>query len=172
MTERELVAVGRIGRARGIKGDVFVEPLTDEPDVRFAAGTTLGTDPSTAGPLTVASSSSASGKLVVHFEGVDDRDSAEALRGTRLLFPVQARPELDNPDDFYDTDLIGLAARLPDGTDLGAVQDVLHAGGADYLVLDLDGREVLVPFVAAIVPTVDVPGGRVVVDPPEGLLDL
>jgi 16S rRNA processing protein RimM len=172
MTERELVAVGRIGRARGIKGAVFVEPLTDDPEVRFVPGATVSTEPATAGPLTVVSSSAASGKLVVHFGGIDDRNTAEALRGTQLLIPAEVRPALDDPDDFYDTDLIGLAARRPDGTDLGPVRDVLHAKGADYLVLEVDGREVLVPFVSAIVPSVDVPGGTLVVDPPEGLLEL
>ena len=70
----------------------------------------------------------------------------------RLLLPVSERPVLDDPDDFYDTDLIGLAARTVAGADLGPVRDVLHAGGADYLVLDVAGREVLVPFVRAIVP--------------------
>ena len=153
-------------------GATFVEPWTDDPDERFAAGTVLRTEPDGAGPLTIASSSTSGGKLVVQFESVDDREAAEALRGVRLLLPASARPVLDDPDDFYDTDLIGLAARSVDGAELGPVRDVLHAGGADYLVLDHDGREVLVPFVRAIVPTVDMAGKVVVVDPPDGLLDL
>jgi 16S rRNA processing protein RimM len=172
MTDDEFVAVGRIGRPRGVRGATFVTPWTDDPDVRFAVGTVLRTDPAAAGPLTVASSSTAGGKLVVQFESVGDRESAEALRGVQLLVAVTARPELDDPDDFYDTDLIGLSARTVDGAELGPVADVLHAGTADYLVLERDGRELLVPFVRAIVPTVDVAGGAVVIDPPEGLFDV
>jgi 16S rRNA processing protein RimM len=160
----DLVAVGRIGRPRGVQGATFVEPWTDDPDERFAAGTVFATDPAGAGPLTVASSSTAGGKLVVHFESVDDRNGAEALRGVQLLLPVSARPPLEDPDDFYDTDLIGLTARSVGGAALGSV--------ADYLVLDHEGREVLVPFVRAIVPTVDIAGGQVVLDPPDGLLEL
>jgi 16S rRNA processing protein RimM len=172
MAADEFVAVGRIGRPRGVRGAAFVEPWTDDPDERFAAGTVLVTDPAAAGPLTVAASSMSNGKLVVQFESVSDREAIEALRGVRLLVAVTARPELENPDDYYDTDLIGLTARTIDGEPVGPVRDVLHAGGADYLVLDHDGREVLVPFVRAIVPTVDIAGGVVVVDPPEGLFEL
>ncbi len=172
MARDDLVAVGRIGRPRGVQGATFVAPWTDDPAERFAAGIVFDTDPADAGPLTVASSSTSGGKLVVHFESIDDRNAAEALRGVQLLLPASARPELDDPDDFYDTDLIGLAARSVAGAPLGPVRDVLHAGGADYLVLDHDGREVLVPFVRAIVPSVDIAGGGVVIDPPDGLLDL
>ncbi len=172
MAEHDLVAVGRIGRPRGVRGACFVEPWTDDPDERFAAGVVLATDPPEPGPLTVASSSTAGGKLVVQFASVDDREGAEALRGVRLLLPVSDRPVLDDPDDFYDTDLIGLAASTVAGAHLGPVRDVLHAGGADYLVVDVEGREVLVPFVSAIVPTVDLDEGAVVIDPPDGLLEL
>ncbi|MCU1655959.1 MAG: rRNA processing protein RimM [Pseudonocardiales bacterium] len=167
-----IVAVGRIGPARGVRGDVFVEPWTDDPDTRFAAGTVLRTEPAGAGPLTVESASSASGKLVIHFADVDGRVAAEALRGVQLVVEATQRPPIEDPDEFYDTDLIGLAVHTAGGAELGPVRDVLHAGGADYLVLDVDGRERLVPFVSAIVPTVDLPGGRVVIDPPEGLFDL
>jgi len=168
----EFIAVGRIGRPHGVRGATFVEPWTDDPDERFAAGTVLVTDPAAVGPLTVASSTTSGGKRVVHFESVDGREAAEALRGVRLLIAASARPELDDPDDFYDTDLIGLTGRTTDGADLGPVIDVLHAGGSDYLVLDRDGRELLVPFVQAIVPQIDLAGRVVVIDPPEGLLDL
>jgi 16S rRNA processing protein RimM len=168
----ELVAVGRIGPPRGIRGELFVQPWTDDPDTRFAAGAVLRTEPADAGPLTVESSSSAGGKLVVHFAGVTDRTAAEALRGVRLMVPAAERPPIEDPDEFYATDLIGLAARTVTGEQLGPVRDVLNAAGADYLVLEIDGRERLVPFVSAIVPTVDLPGRTVVIDPPEGLFDL
>jgi 16S rRNA processing protein RimM len=168
----DLVAVGRVGPARGIRGHVYVEPWTDDPDERFAAGTVLVTDPAGVGPLTVLESSTASGKLVVLFDGVPDRSAAEALRGTRLQVEAGSRPALDDPDEFYDSDLVGLAARTVGGEDLGAVKDVLHAGGADYLVVEVGGRERLIPFVAAIVPQVDLAAGTVLVDPPEGLFEL
>jgi 16S rRNA processing protein RimM len=168
----DLVVVGRIGPVRGVHGDVFVAPFTDAPDERFAPGTVLRTDPASAGPLTVATSTSASGKLVVHFEGVDGRPEAEALRGVQLVVPAGERPRLEDPDEFYDTDLIGLTARAVGGDELGPVSDVIHVGGAHYLVLQMAGREQLIPFVAAIVPTVDLATGTVLIDPPEGLFDV
>ena len=166
------VVVGRIGPPRGVRGDAFVEPWTDAPQERFAAGTVLRTDPPEAGPLEVLASSTQSGKLVVQFSGVTDRAGVLALRGTRLLVAAADRPELDDPDEFYDTDLIGLAARTVGGAPLGPITDVVHAGGASYLVVQVDGRDRLVPFVAAIVPRVDLAGAHVVIDPPEGLFDL
>lgn len=172
MSSDELIAIGRIGRPRGVRGEAFVEPWTDDPDQRFAVGSVLATEPAGAGPLTVAAMSTAGGKLVVRFEAVDDRQLAEALRGVRLVIAAVARPPIEDPDEFYDTELIGLAARTTAGAGLGTVTDVLHAGGADYLVLDVDGAERLVPFVTAIVPSVDVRGGYVLIDPPDGLFDL
>ncbi|HZY75018.1 MAG TPA: ribosome maturation factor RimM [Jatrophihabitantaceae bacterium] len=171
MTDDDIV-IGRIGPARGVRGDVFVEPFTDAPDERFAEGSVLRTEPSGVGPLTVESMANSSGKTVIHFAGIDDRGAAEALRGVRLVIAPSERPALDDPDEFYDTDLVGLAARTVSGDELGPVREVVHAGGADYLVLDVGGTERLVPFVAAIVPTVDVAGGVVEIDPPEGLFEL
>jgi 16S rRNA processing protein RimM len=170
--DAEFVAVGRIGPARGVRGDVFVEPWTDDPAERFAAGSVLCTEPAVAGPLTVESANLGGSKLVVQFAGVVDRAAAEALRGVRLVVPAGDRPPLDDPDEFYASDLVGLIARTVSGVELGPVRDVLDLAGADYLVLDVGGHEKLVPFVAAIVPTVDVAGGVVVLDPPEGLFDL
>jgi 16S rRNA processing protein RimM len=166
------LVVGRIGPARGVRGDVFVEPWTDDPEDRFAVGAVLRTDPSAAGPLTVAARNDASGKLVLRFDGVEDRAAAAALRGVRLVIAAADRPPLEDPDEYYTTDLVGLAAATVDGRELGPVRDVLDVAGADYLVLDVDGRERLVPFVAAIVPTVDLDARRVVIDPPEGLFEL
>jgi 16S rRNA processing protein RimM len=167
--EDELVVVGRIGPPHGVHGAVVVQPLTDAPDERFAPGCRLQTGGDT---LTVASSRWQGNRLIVEFAGIADRDAAYALHGTELHVPASGRPTLDDPNDFYDTDLIGLAASTVDGTPLGPVRDVVHAPAGDYLVVEVGGRERLVPFVATIVPSVDVAGGRVVVDPPEGLFDL
>lgn len=165
--------VGRIGRPQGIKGEVTVEVRTDDPDDRFAAGAILVTDPVERGPLTVELSRQQGKYLVVHFEGVPDRNAAELLRDTLLLVDVASLPPLADDDEYYDTQLVGLAAELTDGSSLGEVTDVLHLPGGDVLVVRRShGAEALVPFVRAIVPTVDVPGGRLVVDPPEGLLAL
>ena len=97
---------------------------------------------------------------------------AEALRGTQLLIAASSRPPLEDPDEFYDTELIGLAAVTVDAVDLGPIRDIVHAAGATYLVLDADGQDRLVPFVRAIVPTLDLDAGRVVIEPPDGLLEL
>jgi 16S rRNA processing protein RimM len=166
----ELVAVGRVGPPRGVRGDVFVEPWTDVPGERFVPGACLRT--AAAGTLTVADAWRTGGKQVVHFAGIDDRRAAEALRGTELFIAAADRPALTDPDEFYDSDLVGLSAQTADGSPLGTVTAVTHAGGTAYLVVEVDGREQLVPFVAAIVPTVDLAGHRVVIAPPDGLLDL
>jgi 16S rRNA processing protein RimM len=166
------VTIGRIGPARGVRGDAYVEPWTDDPADRFAVGSVLRTDPASAGPLTVTAQSMQSGKLVVHFAGIDTREAIEAVRGVQIVMSAADRPPLEDPDEFYDTDLVGLAVRTVEGAHVGAVREVVHAGASDYLVVDVDGRECLVPFVSAIVPTVDVTAGVVVIDPPEGLLEL
>ena len=173
--------VGRIGRPHGVRGEVTVEVRTDDPELRFAVGAVLLTEPASRGPLTVAGRRWHREILLLTLESptgpLSSREDAEALRDTELHVPVADLPELDDPDTFYDHQLVGLAARLPDGTPLGEVVAVRHEG-ADLLVVRrrADGEvvsgELLVPFVAAIVPTVDVAGGVVVVDPPEGLLDL
>ena len=167
-----LVAVGKVGPPVGLKGDVYVQPWTDAPQERFAPGSVLRTEPDDVGPLTVAACRFHGSRFVVRFEFGAHRTSAEALRDVQLLVAATDRPALDDPDDFYDSDLVGLAAITSDGRALGAVREVVHSPASDYLVLDHDGREVLVPFVAAIVPEVDIAGGRVVITPPDGLLDL
>ena len=164
----DLVVVGRIGRPQGIKGEVTVEVRTDDPDDRFADGAVLFTE---TGTLTVESSRYQGKYLVVAFEGVHDRNDAEVLRDTLVSVDRSTLPELEDEDDFYDTQLVGLRADLTDGTVLGTVDDVLHLPGGDVLSIKRAEGEALVPFVKAIVPTVDVAGGFLVVDPPEGLLD-
>lgn len=162
--------VGRIGRPHGVKGAVTVEVHTDDPGTRFAAGSVLTTDPAEAGPLTVSASRQNNGILVITFAGVTDRNGAESLRGTRLLVDVDADPLADDPDAFYDHQLVGLTADHVDGTRLGAVTAVVHAPAAPVLTVTTEaGDEVLVPFVSAIVPAVDLDAGRLTIDPPDGM---
>jgi 16S rRNA processing protein RimM len=168
----DVVAVGRIGKAHGLKGGAFVEPWTDAPYERFVAGAILGTEPADRGPLIVETARDHSGKLVVHFEGVTDRNAIEALRGTVLVMAAADRPALHDPDEFYDTDLIGLSVRTVAGLPVGPVIEVLHSPAGSLLAVDFDGREVLVPFRLEFVPTVDIAAGLVEIDPPDGLLDL
>ena len=168
----DLVVVGRIGRPQGIRGEVTVEVRTDDPEERFAPGTVLHTDPAERGPVTVEAARDHSGRLVLQLQGVADRTAAEALRDTLLLVDVSTLAPLEDEDEFHDWQLRGLAAALVDGTRVGEVTDVLHLPHGDVLVVDRAAAgEVLVPFVRAIVPEVDVAGGRVVLDPPPGLLD-
>jgi 16S rRNA processing protein RimM len=167
------IAIGQIGRAHGIRGEVTMVVRTDEPDARFAPGTTLVTEPPDRGPLVVAAIRWHSGRLLVTFEGVRDRNAAEDLRGTLLVLDSAQIPAPDDPDEFYDHQLIGLGVVTAAGDAVGEVTDVLHHG-QDLLVVRREhgpAREALVPFVSAIVTDVDVPGGRLVIDPPPGLLD-
>jgi 16S rRNA processing protein RimM len=167
------LVVGRIGRAHGIRGDVFVDVRTDDPETRFAAGSVLATDPAELGPLTVAEARNHSGKLVVSFEGFADRTAAETLRGVRLVIDSADLPPIEDPDEFHDHELVDLAVVLADGTPLGTVTEVIHGPAGDLLaVARAEGGEALIPFIREFVPEIDVTGGRIVVTPPEGLLDL
>jgi 16S rRNA processing protein RimM len=161
--------VGRIGRPHGLRGEVTVQVRTDFPDQRFAAGAQLRGDAGRT--LTVETVRPHGGALLVRFAGVTDRDAAVELCGLVLTVEATGLPDLDDPDEFYDHQLEGLAAVGPDGAALGTVREVVHAPASDLLVLETDHGEVLVPFVRAIVPEVDLAGGRVVLDPPAGLLD-
>ncbi len=167
MTELQ---VGRIGRAHGLRGEVTVNPFTDDPASRFAVGAQLRTD-SPARPVLTVSGARQSGPVqVVGFEGIVDRNTAETLRGIYLLVDAESLPEPDDDDEFYDHQLIGLAVHHLDGEVLGEVVDVMHPPAAPVLVVDRpDGTQELVPFVKALVPEVDLRTRRLVVDPPDGM---
>jgi 16S rRNA processing protein RimM len=169
------LVVGRVGRPHGIRGELTVQVHTDDPDLRFAAGSVLATEPAARGPLTVSSSRWHSGRLLVTFVGCADRESAEDLRGTLLVMDSADVGPSQDPDEFNDYELVGLEVRTMGGEPVGVVADVLHQGQDLLVVQPLSGRAgdpILVPFVAAIVAEVDVAAGRLVIDPPPGLLDL
>jgi 16S rRNA processing protein RimM len=168
--------VGVVVRPHGLSGELVVEVRTDAPEERFAPGAVLtrrlpgGVD---AGRLTVEAARPHSGRLLVRFVEAADRDAAEALRGSRLLVDAATLPPTGDPDEFHVHQLEGLAVELADGTAVGTVREVSHGPGGELLVVARpDLPDALVPFVRAIVPTVDLAGGRVVLTPPDGLLDL
>ncbi|WP_129844188.1 ribosome maturation factor RimM [Streptomyces sp. RFCAC02] len=167
----ELV-VARIGRAHGIRGEVSVEVRTDEPELRLAPGAVLATDPPAAGPLTIEAGRVHSGRLLLRFAGVHDRTAAEALRNTLLLAEVDPDELPDDPEEFYDHQLVGLRAVTTEGEEIGTVSEVAHLPSQDLLIVARpDGGEAMIPFVSEIVPEVDVTEGQLVVTPPPGLLD-
>jgi 16S rRNA processing protein RimM len=171
--ESSTVVVGRVAKAHGIGGELAVDIRTDEPDQRFATDAVVRAKlrDGTHRPLTVVTARPHADRLLVRFAEVLTRDVAETLRGALLLVDIAELPPSEDPDEFYPHELEGLAAELSDGTRIGVVREIIHGPGGDLLVLDLAGREVLVPFVRAIVPEVNVAEKRVVLDPPEGLLD-
>lgn len=164
------VVVGRVGRPHGIRGGVSVRPTTDNPEDRFAVGAVLDTDPASAGPLTVTAARSNGTAWVLSFAQIADRDAAETIRGVLLTVPIDALPPTEDPEEFYDHQLVGLAVVTRDGSPLGTVEEVLHPPAAPVLsVRRPDGSTELVPFVSAIVPEVDLAAGRLVVTPPDGM---
>ena len=163
----ELV-VARIGRPHGLAGEVSVEVRTDAPGDRLAVGSEIATDPASAGPLTVTRVREQAGRLYLTFDGVGDRTAAEGLRGVLLVVEADRS---DEEDAWYPHELVGLRVERVDGTEVWTVDAVEHPSAQDLLVVrEAGGAVSRVPFVSEIVPTVDVAGGRIVVDPPYGLL--
>ncbi|WP_198029242.1 ribosome maturation factor RimM [Actinoplanes sp. N902-109] len=187
-----MLVVGQIGKPHGIRGEVLVTVRTDDPEARFAVGAVFTTEvprdrrvsagPASAVPgvpyqvpekLTLESSRWHQGKVIAQFEDVYDRNVAETLRGVFLQVDSADIAAPDDPDEFNDHQLIGLSVVDPEGVELGTVDRIDHAPASDLIVLKkAAGGTALIPFVSAMVPTVDLAGGRVVVDLPEGLLDL
>ena len=177
--------VGHIGRAHGIRGEVIVHVRTDEPEARFFPGAVFTTEvsnaPGTPPPgafqvpakLTLEAMRWHQGAIIAVFDGVYDRNVAEALRSTLLTVDSADIAPPEDPDEFLDHQLIGLRVETVDGETLGEVERIDHAPSSDLIVLRRSaGGTALIPFVSAMVPEVDLPGGRVLVDLPEGLLDL
>ena len=162
------IVVGRIGRAHGVRGDVAIEVRTDDPDLRFAVGSTLFTSEDGPRALTVQRCRWHSGRLLVAFEGSADRTSAEGLRGALLYRDADDR--IEEPGAWYDHELIGCTV-LSGGQPVGRVDEVLHLPHQDLLSVELaDGSVRLVPLVDELVPDVDVERREVTVADRPGLL--
>ncbi|WP_455355617.1 ribosome maturation factor RimM [Streptomyces sp. SYSU K217416] len=166
------LVVGRIGRAHGIKGEVTVEVRTDEPELRLGPGAVLATEPASVGPLTIETGRVHSGRLLLRFEGVKDRTGAEALRNTLLIADVDPQDMPEDPDEYYDHQLMDLDVVLADGTEVGRITEIAHLPSQDLFIVErADGSEVMIPFVEEIVTEIDLEAQRAVIDPPPGLID-
>lgn len=195
-TDAQELQIGRVIKPHGVRGELVVDPTTDQPDVRFAVGEVLrGKQSGKELPLTVKATRPHQGRLLVSFKEVTDRTAAESLRGVRFF----AAPIVDDGEEgFYDHELEGLRvlnvgpvseaeahARAYDGAqpepvDIGQVIAVSHGPAGTLLEIRIDadaalpsaGKTVLVPFRHAIVPIVDLENEAMVITPPDGLLDL
>lgn len=180
--DAELLLAGVIGSARGLKGEVFVEVRTDRADQVFAPGMQLILDgtseaaqgasfrsavPASTRTMRVASSHTHNGRLIVRFRELTTREEAEEVRGSRLMVA-----EASEEDAWYSHEVAGFLAFSPQGDQIGVVSGIMPGAAHDYLLVDVHGKEVMVPLVSQIVPEVSASARRVVVDAPAGLFDL
>ena len=167
-----MVQVGRVVRPHGLRGQVVLAPETDFGDERFAPGAQVWRQSGTSLlALTVVQGHPQADRWVVAFEGVTSVEAAEGLRGVELRIPEQLWMPL-GPDEYYLYDLVGCRVWTGAGVEVGQVKAVYTGAGGALLGVDRDGAEVLVPLVKAMCQEIDVVGRRIMVDPPEGLLDV
>ena len=172
---RAQLRVGRLVKAHGLKGALKLELYTDDPDGRFVPGASFTLQVPESSPwhsktVTVREFRWMNSHPVVFFEGVDDRTGAESLVKAILWVDEDATASEPEDDAWYDHQLAGLDV-VRDGVVIGTLSRVDHLPAQDLLIVRSGDRDVLVPFVKAIVPEVDIAGGRVVVTPPPGLFE-
>jgi len=163
------VCLGVVTGPHGVQGAVRIKSFTQAPE-----------DIARYGPLTDEAGNrcfelslvgAVRGVVLARLSGIEDRDQAEALRGLRLHLPRAALPQTE-AEEYYHADLIGLEAVLGDGTRVGRVRAIHDFGAGDTLELARPGASpVMVPFTRAVVPSIELAAGRLVVNPPPGLLD-
>lgn len=164
------VVVGIIGRAHGLAGEVSIDPRTDEPERRFAPGQVLRSE-GDGRTFTVESRRDHGGRLLVRFRELADRTGAEAARGVSLVADVDPNERPGDEEEFYDRQLVGLRVLDDLGADVGWVAAVLHLPSQDLLEVDTGEELRLIPFVAALVPEVDLAAGHLRLSPVGGLLE-
>lgn len=164
------VCVGAVAGAFGVKGEVRLKSFCADPEAIATYGPLSSEDGSTSWEVRLTRP--VKNGFAARLTGVATKDAADALRGMRLFAPRDRLPDLPD-DEYYHADLINLVVQDSGGVELGRVRAVLNHGAGD--LLEIHGpklkQPVLLPFTLAAVPTVDLAAGRIVVDPPEGLLD-
>ena len=173
--KQDWFTVGKLVSAQGLKGELRVNPTSDFPERFTEPGKRwLQKDHEEPEAIELVSGRQLSGKslYIIRFAGIKDRSAAESLIGKKLLVPSHSRPNLAK-GEFHLMDLVGLEAKLvKDETSIGIITGLINAGN-DLLEIDLkNGKRVLVPFVQAIVPEIDIQKGWAKLSPPPGLLEL
>ncbi|MDE0524539.1 MAG: ribosome maturation factor RimM [Boseongicola sp.] len=167
---KDRVCVGAITGGFGIKGEVRLRSFCAKPESIASYGPLSSEDGTTTWDLRLVRP--AKGGFIGRLSGVTTKEEADALRGTTLHVARNRLPELPE-DEFYNADLIGLLVLDTGGTELGRITAVLNHGAGDLLEISRNdaGPDILLPLTRAIVPTIDLTDGRIVIDPPEGLFD-
>ena len=162
------LVVGRIGRAHGVLGEATIEVQTDDPDIRFQIGNKLTLDDGK--QLTIRSSRWHNQILLLAFDGVTDRNQIEELRDQLISSDI----DLDSlaPGEYHFQQLIGCEVFQQNGELIGAVDEIVKLPGQDLLSVNRAGAQVLIPMVKQIIIEIDVSAKKIVVNPPEGLLDV
>jgi len=167
-----MAVVGVIARPHGIRGQVIVNPATDFPEARFAAGATLFViKEDRIQPVTVTTSRMHQGRPVIGLEGIGDMDAARELAGLEFRIPVESLAALPE-GSYYHHDLIGCVVETPDGTTIGMVSSVEGDMGNTRLVVQRDSGELLIPLASDICTAIEPSAKRIVIAPPDGLLEL
>ena len=167
----DLVAIARIVKPRGLRGEVVAEILTDFPE-RFEGLETVTAVLPDAGhrELKIEEHWFQSGRVVLKFAGIDSIESGETLRNAEICVAESDAVELE-ADEYFDWELAGCRVETVDGVEVGTVREIMRNGGTEILVVDGREKEYLIPFAETICPEVDVEKRLIRIDPPEGLLD-
>ena len=172
-SHKELIIVARAVRTRGLKGELVADLLTDFPERFERISQVLGVGPSgEQKQLNLESYWFQNGRVVLKFSGYDSIESAKTLVGYELGLPEAERVQL-SADEFYDWELEGCSVEIEHGSAIGNVREVMRTGGVELLVVEDDTRrEHLIPMAQSIVVEIDLSRRKILIDPPEGLLDL
>jgi 16S rRNA processing protein RimM len=167
----DLVAIAKIARPKGLKGEVFADVLTDFPE-RFEGLENVAAVGPDREPLNlkIEDFRFQNDRIVLKFEGYDSVEAAELLRDSEICIPESELVELED-DEFFDWQLVGCSVETLDGRRIGTVSEVQRTGGTENLLIDGDERDYLVPFAESICIEVDVENRSIKIDPPDGLLE-
>jgi 16S rRNA processing protein RimM len=168
----ELIPVGKIIGTHGIKGQMKLHSYSgNAQSLGSARSVTLKSPAGTLCELAITSFKANSGKFIIGLQGFDDINLVQPLLGSEVCLKRGQLPGLE-ADEYYWSDLIGLQVFTDDGTLLGTIADIFETGSSDIYVVQCEGREYLIPAIADVIKAVDPAGGRIVITPLDGLLDL
>ncbi|NLI81036.1 MAG: 16S rRNA processing protein RimM [Deltaproteobacteria bacterium] len=172
MEEPRLIAVGRIVRTHGVRGEVKLYPYGDSM-ASLGAGETLLLERKSGHPretLTLVSRRAQGRMWIVRFRELEDRDEAQELAGREILLPEDRLPPTQE-GEYYHYQLLGLEVVTREGIQVGILRGILETGSHDVYAVECHGREALIPAVDDVICEIDLKQNRMVIDPPEGLLD-